>query len=52
MASDALGPVAQMQLAGRCRHIVPDGDVMRYRKARIRYYRLETETDPADYPDD
>lgn len=52
MAADALGPVMQMLVAGRFRYIVLDGETMRYRKARIRHYRFETQLNLEDHPDD
>jgi hypothetical protein len=52
MASDALVPVMRMLVAGRFRYIVLDGETMRYRKARIRRYRFETQIALDEYPDD
>jgi hypothetical protein len=52
MPTGALGPVLQMLIAGRFKYVLMDGEVMRWRKALIRNYRLTAEHDEADYPDD
>ncbi|MBK3665079.1 hypothetical protein JJE66_28085 [Bradyrhizobium diazoefficiens] len=52
MSADALGPVMQMLVAGRFKYIVLDGERLRYRKARIRNYRFETQIALDEYPDD
>jgi hypothetical protein len=52
MATDALGLVMQMLIAGRFNYLVLYGEPMRYRRARIGSYHFETQLNPEDYPDE
>jgi hypothetical protein len=52
IASDALGLVLQMLVAGRFNYLVMYGDPMRYRRAGIRSYHFEKELNVDDYPDE
>lgn len=52
MATEALDAVMRMLLAGRLKHVVLDGEAMRYRQALVRNYELLNQLDPEDYPDE
>ena len=51
MMSDALGPVMQMLIADRTKFVVMNGEPMRYRKALLHGYSLDSHFEPEDYPD-
>jgi hypothetical protein len=50
MPADALSPVLHALGAGRLKHVVLNGDEMRYRRAVVRAFRFERKISKDDLP--